>query len=124
MNAWRNLRVTVAALVAAGLASGCVVVVDGERGQDEEWGVSWGGSSQEVDPASPRDELAREVSARLASEPGLSGQDITVSSREGVVTLHGRVESVTTLEEAMNVAAEVPGVSRVVSRLTVVREGS
>lgn len=123
MSAWRNLRLVAAALAAAGTVSGCVVVVDGEHGEDDEWDVRWAGG-QEVQHRSPeqRDELARDVSTRIASTPALSSEDITVSAREGVVTLHGRVGSVATLEEAMGVAAATPGVVRVVSRLSVVSE--
>lgn len=121
MSASRRLSLAAVLVAAATLASGCVLVVDGDKGSDREWDVSWAGS-QEVDRRSPGDELAREVSGRIAAEPGLAGQDITVSSREGVVTLHGRVDSVEALTRAMDVAGAQPGVVRVVSRLTVVRE--
>jgi len=116
-------RLSLAAVLATAviLASGCVVVVDGEKGSDGEWDVSWAGG-QEVDRRTPGSELARDVSGRLAAEPGLAAQDITVSSRDGVVTLHGRVDSVDALSQAMAVAAQEPGVVRVVSRLTVVKE--
>ena len=122
MSAWEKLRAAVLVAALAGFASGCVVVV-GDRGQDEEWDVHWAGSD-EVDRATPSDGLAREVSSRVAAEPALAGQDITVSAREGVVTLHGRVDSLEALEDAMTLAAQTPGVTRVVSRLTVVRETS
>ena len=124
MSALEKLRAAVLVAALAGFASGCVVVV-GDRGQDEEWGVHWAGSD-EVDRATPSDGdgLAREVSSRVAAEPALAGQDITVSAREGVVTLHGRVDSVEALEDVMTLAAQTPGVTRVVSRLTVVRETS
>jgi hypothetical protein len=122
MSVWDKLRAAVLVAALAGFASGCVVVV-GDRGQDEEWGVHWAGSD-EVDRSTPSDGLAREVSSRMAADPALAGQDITVSAREGVVTLHGRVDSVEALEDVMTLAAQTPGVTRVVSRLTVVRETS
>ena len=122
MSSWRTFRSALLLVAVAGLASGCVVVV-GDRGEGEDWAVHWAGS-EEVDPAAPSNVLAREVSGRLSYEPGLAEQDITVSAREGVVTLHGRVDSLKVLEEAMNVAAAAPGVTRVVSRLTVVMEVS
>lgn len=122
MSALRRFRSAVLVMALAGFASGCVVVV-GDRGQDEEWGVHWAGSD-EVDRAAPSDGLARDVSGRMAEDPGLAAQDITVSARGGVVTLHGRVDSLQALEEAMTLAAQTPGVTRVVSRLTVVKETS
>ena len=121
MSASRRLSFAAVVVAVATLASGCVVVVDGEKGSDREWDVSWAGSEQ-VGTRSPGSELARDVSGRIAAEPGLAGQDITVSSRDGVVTLHGRVDSVEALGQAMAVAGAQPGVVRVVSRLTVVQE--
>ena len=123
MSAMRRLYPAAVLVLAATVASGCVVVVDGQKGSDEEWGVSWAGS-QEVDRSAPGSEMARDVSGRIAAEPGLAGEDITVSSRDGVITLHGRVDSVDALVKAMDVAAAQPGVVRVVSRLTVVKERS
>lgn len=122
-SAWRIIFRTPVAILAAAVLSGCVVVVDGERGEDRDWDVRWGGDGTTVDRAATSDELAKDVASRIAGTPGLSGQDITASSRGNVVTLHGRVDSVGALEEAMAVAAATPGVDGVVSRLTVVQEG-
>jgi osmotically-inducible protein OsmY len=121
MSALRRFSLAAVLVAAVTFSTGCVVVVDDEKGSDEEWDVSWAGG-QQVDRRTPGSELARDVSGRIAAEPGLAGQDITVSSRDGVVTLHGRVESVDALSRAMEVAAAEPGVVRVVSRLTVVQE--
>jgi hypothetical protein len=124
MSIWTSLRPITAAVAVALLLSGCVVVVDGEHGEDADWDVRWG-SAEDVRRQSPaQDELAREVSGRIAADDSLAGQDITVSAREGVVTLHGRVDSVAALERAMDVASGAPGVKSVVSRLTVAREAS
>lgn len=110
--------------VAMTTASGCVLVVGGERDvrrADVEW------SSNREDGFTARSigangRLAREVGARISVDSALAGQDITVSSSGDVVTLHGRVNDIALLEHAMRVAADVPGVARVVSRLTVEME--
>lgn len=124
MKAWRSLRSTTAAVAAALLVSGCVVVVDGEHGEDADWDVSWGSHDDVSRVTTGQDDLAKDVSSRIAADTTLNGQDITVSAREGVVTLHGRVDSLGALEHAMDVASQAPGVNRVVSRLTVVKETS
>ncbi len=111
-----------ALILAATLTSGCVVVVGDRPDGSEDWDVSWGDSS-DVQRTVSDDALAKEVSRRLAAS-AVGGQDVTVSERDTVVTLHGRVDSVEALDEAMAVAADTPGVTRVVSRLTVVRENS
>jgi len=105
-------------------ATGCVLVVGGERDvqrADVEW------SSDRNDGFTARSigangRLAREVGARISVDTALAGQDITVSSSGDVVTLHGRVNDLALLEHAMRVAVDVPGVARVVSRLTVEME--
>lgn len=113
-------------MIVAILTAGCVVVVDGherEGRDDAEWSRSWGSASR-AEAASTDGSLAREVQSLLGHDPDLSGQDITVSSSGNVVTLHGRVAGLKLLEKAMRVAAAAPGVSRVVSRLTVEMEGA
>ena len=123
MKAIRRAFLAAPAALALTAASGCVVVVGDGRDGGEDWEVSWAGGQEVVRVGSQEDELAREVSSRLAGSTA-AGQDISVSSRDGVVTLHGRVDSVAVLEEAMNVASATPGVARVVSRLTVDPEAS
>lgn len=115
------------ALCSAALAAGgCVVVVDGEgihRGKSD---VEWAKVSEPAPAMSdaPADgALAREVRTRFMADTALAEEDITVSSSDDVVTLHGRLSDAGLLEHALRVAAEVPGVSRVVSRLTIETEG-
>ena len=67
--------------------------------------------------------LAREVRSRFMADTALAAEDITVSSSGDVVTLHGRLSNPALLEHALGVAAEVPGVNRVVSRLSIEMEG-
>lgn len=113
------------ALCAAALAAGgCVVVVDGEgvhRGTSD---VEWAKVSEPAANSATADgALAREVRSRFAADTALAAEDITVSSSGDIVTLHGRLSSAALLEHALGVAADVPGVTRVVSRLTIEMEG-
>lgn len=126
---WVRAGVLMLAAMAVS-TTGCVFVVGGDgakRGADVEWASD---RNAGVTPArvattsaQPADGmLAREVDARMRIDSALSREDITVSSTGDVVTLHGRVTDIGRLEHAMRVAADVPGVARVVSRLTVEME--
>ena len=115
-------RVAMLALVGTmSIGTGCVLVVGNEgrpaRG-DVEWSTGWDRETT-VAPTSVDDGLARDVEARLGMDSSLADQDLTVSSSGDVVTLHGRVSDLALLENAVGTAADVPGVARVVSRVTV-----
>ena len=117
------LVLAVAALVVT--SAGCVLVVGGDRKVGGGSDVEWSGARESTVAARGTvndDRLAREVRARIRLDSALEDEDITVSSRGEVVTLHGRVSDVARLEHAMRVAADVPGVTRVVSRLTIEME--
>jgi hypothetical protein len=106
-------------------SAGCVLVVGGDRKAGSGADVEWSGARETTVATRSTlndDRLAREVRARMQLDSALEGEDITVSSRGEVVTLHGRVSDVARLEHAMRVAADVPGVARVVSRLTIEME--
>jgi osmotically-inducible protein OsmY len=111
---------------AAAAAGGCVLVVDGD-GVHRAKGDVEGARVSDPDPTSSTTAadgaLAREVRSRFSADTALAGEDITVSSSGDVITLHGRLGDAALLEHALRVAAEVPGVSRVVSRLTIEMEG-
>lgn len=124
----QNSRRAVIAIVLLGtlLGSGCVVVVGGE-GNHRRADVEWSSSSDDRNYAEPDrqdDALTRELQSRIRADAALAAEDISVSSSGSVVTLHGRVGALAALEQAMQLAADVPGVTRVVSRLTVELEGS
>lgn len=124
MKAGVSLR-SAALLALAGAAAGstgCVLVVgDGTPGRgDVEWSSDWGHSRAE--PEIVDRGLAQEVGARIRADSALAGEDITVSSNGDVVTLHGRVSNIALLENALRIATEAPGVTRVVSRVTVEME--
>jgi osmotically-inducible protein OsmY len=102
---------------AAGALTGCVVVVDGNGDVDTEWASSYSESRSEQAEADKA--MARAVSDALAEDPQLAGQDISVSVYRDTVTLHGRALTPADLDRALKTAAATPGVSRVVSRLSV-----
>jgi osmotically-inducible protein OsmY len=104
--------------------AGCVVVIGGDKDRHRA-DVQWAATPDRATPAAPRatdGSLARQVESRLQTDSAIQGEDISVSSSGNVVTLHGRVSDLVRLEHAMRLAADVPGVTRVVSRLTVEME--
>lgn len=113
-------------LAIAGAAAGCVLVVDGDGvrrgGSEVEWSSSNGANVITAEPSSASDSLARDVESRFGMDSQLAGEDITISSSADIVTLHGRLSEISLLEHAVRVAAETPGVARVVSRITVEME--
>ena len=108
----------IAALAAAGLLGGCVVVVG-----DKDDGFEAGWASTYEEEATVRREsnaaLADRVSQRLDEVPELSNEDISVSASGEVVTLYGRLTDPARLQQAIAAAGGVDGVTRVVSRITV-----
>jgi osmotically-inducible protein OsmY len=117
----RNLVLSLTALSVLSL-SGCVIVVDGKDGDTEaKWASTWEEENEAAAEANKR--LAREVSSALASDSMLVGEKIKVSARRGAVALHGKVGSAAAIDRALQVAADVPGVDSVVSRLSVEFEG-
>ncbi|MGI9265341.1 MAG: BON domain-containing protein [Gammaproteobacteria bacterium] len=112
-----------ALLMTAVLSTGCVIVVDGtEDSPDAHW-IGDFETNVEVRRES-NEELATRVSDRLAAEAALGNEDISVSASNRVVTLHGRLNDVASLEQAVDIAGEVEGVDRVVSRITLDVRGS
>lgn len=113
-------------LAIAGMATGCVLVVDGDGvrrgGSEVEWSSDGVANVITAEPSSVSDGLARDVESRFGMDSQLAGEDVTISSSADVVTLHGRLSDISLLEHAVRVAAETPGVARVVSRITVEME--
>jgi osmotically-inducible protein OsmY len=68
--------------------------------------------------------IQTDVLKALSSYPDLSGEHITASSRNGIVTLGGTASSDTTKNQAQVVAATVDGVRSVVNNVTVTGGGS
>jgi hypothetical protein len=117
------LRCVVVLLLGGAMAmtTGCVLVV-GDSGGASRGDVEWSSGRVHATPAravSVEGSLAREVESHIRMDSSLAREDITISSAGAVITLHGRVSNIARLEHAMRTAAEVPGVTRVVSRMTV-----
>lgn len=90
--------------------NGCVVVI-GEDGIASADGVH-------VSDSNSRDRaLAGRVRDAYAADAELRDADITVSARDGVVTLRGDLTRVSDLERAVDLAKKTDGVDRVVSKL-------
>lgn len=106
--------VAAASLVTLG---GCVVVVDGRDDGEVKWASTWEAENEMATEANQ--ELARKVSAALAGDETLAGEKISVSARRGAIALHGTVFSADAVNRALQLAAGVPGVTSVVSRLSV-----
>ena len=58
------------------------------------------------------------VKTRLLADRDVSGSQIDVDVRDRVVTLRGRVDSITEAQQALRLALDTRGVERVVSHLT------
>jgi len=104
-------------LITVVFSLGCVIVVDDtEDSPDAHW---IGNYESDVDTRrESNDLLAERVSERLAEETDLDAGDISVSASHKVITLHGRLYDVSSLERIVDVAGKVDGVERVVSRVT------
>src|SRR5215213_6570364 len=59
------------------------------------------------------------IKAAIASDPGMKDSDVSVTTRDGVVTLTGTVKAPDQVTIATNLAQRQEGVSRVESQLTV-----
>jgi osmotically-inducible protein OsmY len=63
--------------------------------------------------------LEVKVSAAIASEAGANAFHITPKARDGVVTLTGRVPTAQIRATVLDTARRVPGVTRVIDRISV-----
>ena len=64
-------------------------------------------------------DIAQRVTAALQSDPYLYSEHITVTSKDGVVTLHGSVGDEWDLRDAIEVSSHVEGVKDVVDDLQI-----
>ena len=110
-------------LMTVVFGTGCVIVVDGtDDSPDAHWIASYESDSDARRESN--DLLARKVSERLAEETSIDAKDVSVSASNNVVTLHGRLYDVASLGQAVDIAGDVDGVDRVVSRITLDVRGS
>jgi len=103
-----------ASLMAVMLAGGCVIVVN-----DDEADAEWVGSYDHDSAVEANQELRDRVGERLAESAQLRGENIKVSADNGIVTLTGNLGDAALVQQAVEAAAAVDGVRRVVARLTV-----
>lgn len=64
-------------------------------------------------------QISASVNTLLVQDRQIPASDIWVSTRDGVVTLNGQVASTRQARRAADLAASVPGVNRVVNRLSI-----
>ena len=65
------------------------------------------------------DEIFDRVRIKLAGDPDVKGNQLTVEVKDGVVTLRGKVESERAKNKASKLARKVKGVKNVVNELTI-----
>ena len=108
MSRWLVLLI-IGALVVTGL-HGCVLVVTDEN------------TAHDIQIERNRSSLARDIAEDLEQDDSLNRSDIRVTEDDGVVTLHGDVDNVSSLQHAVDLVARYSGVETIVSHLTVVIE--
>jgi hyperosmotically inducible protein len=82
-----------------------------------------GGGPQSSPGESQADkDLAQRVYSRLSADSKDYYKHVTVSSANGVVTLAGTVDSTEALNKAKRIAAQVDGVTKVVTQMRLERE--
>ena len=105
MSRWLVLLIICAVVITG--ASGCVLVVADEN------------VAHDIKVERDRSRLARDIARELEQEESLRYSDISVSEDDGVVTLYGDVDSIDSLQYAIDVVARHESVDAVVSRLSV-----
>jgi hypothetical protein len=74
--------------------------------------------------ATPSDAaITGKVKAAVMAEPGIRSLKIDVDTKDGVVTLNGKIDSQQHKDRAMQIAQNVDGVKSVVNNLTVEASG-
>jgi len=66
------------------------------------------------------EEIVSNIYARYAREPALTGTQLTVGSRNGIITINGTVTAQSQADEAVNEALAVAGVKDVRSNIQVI----
>ena len=115
----RNLIIAGTAASALALG-GCVFVVNPDS--DDEWDAHWASDFDYDDDVRYRNSnttLVQRVNEEFEFDEVLQNEQIRVTARDDVVTLHGQVNSVETFDRAIQVAIGTEGVGSVVSRMTV-----
>lgn len=119
----KKIRNGLCAVAMATLLNGCVIVIGDDDNYDDELVYadpvdhhSTFASSQ-YDSAYPSDTVVTDVRARFNGDEFLREEPILISASDGVVTLSGEVDDARTLERAVAVASQTPGVDSVVLKV-------
>ncbi|MCP5420716.1 MAG: BON domain-containing protein [Gammaproteobacteria bacterium] len=99
------------------LLTGCSMLPGGDGGSSSTTSSSTA-SGQGKRPAPNDSEITSSVRAALKQDDLLAGNDVDVTSDEGVVTLSGRLPNARAANRAFSVARSTDGVRRVISNLT------
>jgi len=76
-------------------------------------------SAKRASLGSADQEVNKRVEAALDQAPYLDAEHVTVTSRDGIVTLQGMVGSASDLQDALRIASRVNGVKDVVDELEI-----
>lgn len=99
-------------LLCTGLLTGCATAVL--------TGAGGGGESRQMSEAQRNDRaVVAAVTRALVRDPLVNAMNVDVLSRDGVVTLTGRVPTYAVARRAEQLAAQVPGVKGVQVRLAI-----
>ena len=69
-------------------------------------------------PKPTDDAIVTGIQGKMFSEPSLKASSITVSAKDGVVTLSGQVPDEAARQAAQQIATEAPGVSKIIDQTT------
>lgn len=108
------MRVSCTLLLALIMLGGCAGAVVGGGAAGGYYGA---GDERSAAERATDGELIAAVKTRLYRDPDLRDTDIRVDSLRGVVTLSGSVPDARFEQRAVQLTRDIPGVTRVVSRL-------
>lgn len=111
----KTLRGLLMIPVLASLLGGCVLVVPNDSDSSRGY---W---SHNDDSRSDR-ELAQAVRTRLDADNQIHAAAISVRNHNGVITLQGSMDDAAGLGKAVAIAATTPGVHKVISEITVLKQ--
>ncbi len=98
--------------------TGCASLVVGGAGAG---GYYAGKDERSVGRITEDAQITSSINAKYVRDSQISAMDINVDTYNGVVTLHGHVNSVDAEARALSLARSTKGVKQVISRLSVVR---
>ena len=65
------------------------------------------------------EKISEQIRSALFQRPDFVGSDISVQTRDGVVYLHGLIDSTPLRDDAVAIAQRIPGVKRVVNSIEI-----